>query len=632
MIKKSISLGVLTILCAPIFAQEKEQEKKVEQLDEVVVTDSRFALKRENSGKTVIKITAEELQKNQGKSIAEIINTKSGFEVNGSRSNSGQNITSFVRGGNNRQVLVLIDGIQVSDPSGLGGEYDLRLISVDQIESVEIIKGAASTLYGNAAATAVINITTKKASKNKIAATINSSIGTNQTADDDNYNASDFSQGLSINGTSGKFTYLTSVSTQYTDGLSAVIDPTNNNNENDPFNRVNTNLKLGYTFNEKFSLNIYGNYDRFTAAFDNSFPIEDAPFSFESEQFRVGVSSKFNYKNGSISLNAAYNTIDRAFESNFPSDFEGENYTLDVFNKYTFNDQFYTIIGLNVIESQAVFVEDETNFTIVDPYANAVWVSKFGLTVNAGARLNNHSEYGTNLTYNFNPSYLFKFNEGRDYLKILGSYSTSFIAPRLSQLFGTFGPNPDLEPEENRTIEGGLEYRIGANFRLSGLYFNREEENFIDFVTTDFVTFAGEFQNVQQDFEVQGVEVELEVKPFKNANFNANYTFTERKEQVALRIPRHRANASFGYNFSNNTFASVSYQYTGDRIDTDFATFTNLELDSFSIIDLYFSHQLINNKLKVFANVNNLFNEDFTEIIGFTTRGRNVRIGFLLNL
>jgi len=630
MIKKSISLGVLAIFCAPIFAQEKEQEKKVEQLDEVVVTDSRFALKRENSGKTVIKITAQELQKNQGKSIAELINAKSGFEINGSRSNAGQNLNSFVRGGNNRQVLVLIDGIQVSDPSGLSGEYDLRLIPIDQIESIEIIKGAASTLYGNAAATAVINITTKKASKKGIAATINSSVGTNQAADENNYNVADFSQGLSVNGTSGDFTYLGSVSTQYTDGLSAVVDPNNNNNERDPFNRVNTNLKLGYRFSEKFALNVYGNYDRFTAAFDNSFPIADAPFNFVSEQFRIGVSSDYKYQNGSITLNAAYNTIDRTFESNFPSEFEGENYTLDVFNKYTFNEEFYTIVGLNVIESRATFAE-ETNFTIVDPYANAVWVSNFGLTVNAGARLNNHSEYGTNLTYNFNPSYLFKFNKG-DYLKVFGSYSTSFIAPRLTQLFGAFGPNPDLEPEENRTLEGGLEYSIGNNVRVSGLYFNREEQNFIDFVTIDFVTFQGEFQNVQQDFEVQGFEAELEVKPFEKASLTANYTFTERKEQVAIRIPKHKANASFGYNFSNTTFASINYQYTGSRIDTDFATFTNLELDSFSILDVYFSHQLIENKLKVFANINNLFDEDFTEIIGFTTRGRNVRIGFLLNL
>ncbi len=628
MIKKSISFGVLSFLCAGIFAQEKEQERKVEQLDEVVVTDSRFSLKRENSGKTVIKITAKELERSQGKSLAEIINTKSGFEVNGSRSNAGQNLNVSARGGNNRQVLVLIDGIQVSDPSNIGGEYDLRLISLDQIASVEIIKGAASTLYGSGAATAVINITTKKASGKKIATTLRSSIGTNQAADEDSYNVADFSQGVSVNGTSGKFTYLGSVDTQFTDGLSAVVDP---NNERDPFNKVNSNLKFGYVFNDKFSLNLYGNYDRFTAAFDNAFPIEDADFNFESEQFRAGLFSVYNYNSkGSITLNAAYNTIDRIFESNFPSELRGQSYSFDVFNKYNFNNQFYTIVGLNYIDNRATFGE-RTDFTSVDPYANVVWTSNFNLTLNVGARLNNHSEYGTNFIYNFNPSYLVQLNEN-DYLKIFGSYSTSFIAPRLSQLFGAFGPNPDLEPEENTTIEGGVEYKLGNKVRLSALYFNRDEENFIDFVTTDFVTFAGEFQNVTEDFEVQGVEIELTTKPFEKASFTANYTFTERKDQVALRIPRNKVNATFGYDFSNKTYASLSYQFTDSRTDTDFATFENLELDSFSLLDIYFSHQVIDNKFKVFASISNLLDEEYTEIIGFTTRGRNVRIGFLLNL
>ncbi|GAL71347.1 TonB-dependent receptor [Jejuia pallidilutea] len=145
------------------FAQEKQADStKVQQLDEVVISDSRFELKRENSGKTVIKISQQEIERNQGRTLADVINTKSGIEVNGSRSVAGQNISSFVRGGNNRQVLVLVDGVQINDPSLVNNEFDLRLIDLNTIASIEIVKGAASTLYGNAAATAVINITTKK--------------------------------------------------------------------------------------------------------------------------------------------------------------------------------------------------------------------------------------------------------------------------------------------------------------------------------------------------------------------------------------------------------------------------------------------------------------------------------------
>ena len=158
-------LCVVLLIISTIQAQQKQDSITVNELDEVVISDSRFKLKRENSGKTVIKISAKELEKSQGKTMAEIINSKSGIEINGSRSNAGQNLGYFVRGGNNRQVLIIIDGIQVSDPSQIANDYDLRLIDLNQIESIEIIKGASSTLYGNSAATTVINITSKKASK-----------------------------------------------------------------------------------------------------------------------------------------------------------------------------------------------------------------------------------------------------------------------------------------------------------------------------------------------------------------------------------------------------------------------------------------------------------------------------------
>ncbi len=246
-IKMNKKTKVFGVLCFGIslvgFAQQKADSTKVEQLDEVVITDSRFALKREHSGKTVIKISQKEIENSQGRSVSELINTKSGIEINGSRSAEGQNLGYYVRGGNNRQVLVLIDGIQVNDPSLVSNDFDLRLLDLNTVESIEIIKGAASTLYGNAAATAVINITTKKASKDNVSASFLTVIGTNQTQNDLNYYASSFTNNVSVNGTADKFSYLASFGNKYADGLSATKSE---NPEKDPFSRFNTNLKLGY--------------------------------------------------------------------------------------------------------------------------------------------------------------------------------------------------------------------------------------------------------------------------------------------------------------------------------------------------------------------------------------------------
>ncbi len=597
---------------------------KLQELNEVVVSDSRFALKRENSGKTVIKISSEELEKSQGKSIAEIINTKSGIEITGSRGREGAVLGVFARGGRGRQVLIIIDGVRVADPSSSSSEYDLRLLSTASVASIEIIKGAASTLYGTNAATAVISITTKKASAKSVAFNMQSSMGTNQTAEDQNFNASDFSNSAQLAGTLKRFSYTARFSNTYADGLSALITP---QNQEDVFSRISTDVRLGYKFSESFDLSVYGNQTKTSSDFDDSFGGADANFQFLSKQERLGVASTYQYgKSGSVVLNGAFTTYDSDNKSAFPSSFKGRNLSLDLYNKLSFGNQWFTILGLNYIKDETEFSVNES-FEITDPYVNLVYISDFGLNLNVGGRFNNHSAYGSHLVYNVNPSYTIKTAEG--YMKFMGSFATSYITPSLTQLFGNFGANPDLEPEENRTLEGGLEYAVHDKLRLSALYFNRKEENFVFYDNA-----TSTYNNAINTIDAQGLEVELYWKPTERLRLNANYTFTERKGDNAIRIPRHKVNAVVGYDFSKRVNASVSYALTGERSDTDFSSFPFIDvpLESFSLVDLYFGYKMIPNKLDVFINANNLLNSTYTEVLGFTTKGRNVRIGFQLNL
>ena len=621
--KKTNVFGLLCLGFSLVgFAQQQIDSTKVEQLGEVVISDSRFELKRENSGKTVIKISQQELEKNQGRTISELINTKSGIEINGSRGVEGQNLGTFVRGGNNRQVLVLIDGVQINDPSIVANDFDLRLLDLNTVESIEIIKGASSTLYGNAAATAVINITTKKSAKDGISGSFLTVVGTNQTQDDLNYNGSSFTNNVSVNGTLKKFTYLASFGNRFVDGLSAAKAE---NPEKDIFSRYNTNVKLGYEFCDNFQITAYASLDKFKTDIDGfpapTYAFSDTDDEYISQQKRVGMSPKFTYKNGSFQINAAYTKIDRETKSDFSSVNEAESYVIDAFNKYVFDESFYTIVGLNYGDYKSLFTAEES-FTNTDPYLNVVYVSDFGLNLNAGGRLNNHSEYGSHLVYSLNPSYNIPVNDG--YTKVFGSYATSFIAPNLSQLFGYFGANPDLEPEENKTIEGGIEFNTKKGFRINGVYFNRKEENTIIYTSA--------YENASEDATVHGFELEAQLDIVKDLSISTNYTFTELKDGVRLRVPKHKANASLSYDFSKTTYASINYQFVGNRTDLNFSTFSNEELSSYSLIDLYFSHKLIKNKLKLFANVTNLLNEDYFEILGYTTKGRNVSLGLNLNL
>jgi vitamin B12 transporter len=628
---KLIGFGVLVLLGTKMYAQSLNLKKdaakndsiNLQKLDEVVVSDSRFELKRENSGKTVIRIPAQELEKYQGRSLAAVINSKSGIEVNGARSYAGQNVSVFARGGNNRQVLVLIDGIQVSDPSNVNGEFDLRMLNIAQIESVEILKGAASTLYGNSAATAVINITTKKATEDGVSIEVLSSLGTNQSARNQNYNLSDFSNTITLMANQDKLSIFASGGHQYTDGLSAAIGT-----ESDAFSRIDGNLKLGYQFSDRFNLEIGSYYHKIKSDIDNGFPISDADFISNSENVRFTLSSTYTYKNGSISVRSAFNKIDRSFVSSFPSTYNSESMVFDVFNKYTFNDKIYTIIGVNMIDHVTKFVASE-NTNSLDPYVNAVFVSASGLNLNVGARLNNHSDYGSHFIYNLNPSYRFRTKQG--YVKFLGSYATSFIAPNLSQLYGPFGANTALNPETNTTIEAGMEFRPSDKFSLSAVYFNRVEENRISYVTIDPETFESQYRNVPDRVKFNGYELELRATPVKKMEVTANYTYTNAKDGLALRIPKSKVNGSLGYSFTEKTYASLAVQYVSERSDTDFNTFSNLDIEAFALVDIYLKHK-VSSKFNLFASVSNILNKDYQELVDYTTLGRNIRVGFTLSL
>lgn len=189
-----------------LFSQEKKE--KIESLEEVVVTATKFETNKKNIGKIVYKITQETIENSRGKSIVDLLNDVPGVEINGNFSTRGQNLGYYIRGGRNRQVAILLDGVNVNDPSSFNGDFDLRQLDINQIERIEVLKGASSTLYGTGAATGVINIILKKASKNSFSGTFNSSVGTNSSSENNRFAADEISTNFNFNGTLGKLDYL----------------------------------------------------------------------------------------------------------------------------------------------------------------------------------------------------------------------------------------------------------------------------------------------------------------------------------------------------------------------------------------------------------------------------------------
>lgn len=625
-------------------AQETEDE--INPLEEVVVIDSKFKIKRENSGKVTTRITSEEIQNSRGLSIPEVINSVSGIEINGTRSNDGQNLGYYIRGGRNRQVVIMVDGIQLSDPSSIANDFDLRLLPLAMVESIEIIKGASSTLYGSGAATAVININTKDTGIEDISLTVQSTLSTNQNQKNQDYNIARFDNAIVVSGRNSGFNYQLSYSNRYSGNMSAVESPEADGSfEENPFGKNNVYARLGYKFSNKLNVYFYGNYDSFNSSFDDAFLYSDADNQLESKQVRAGSHWEYNYGSGSVIFNDSYSELEREIKSDFPTKFDSKVYAFDAYNKYIINKKFHTLIGVNGIFSSfnsysipfgqqnfEISVNDENaNFQVVDPYLNLVYVSGTGFNLNTGARLNIHSEYGQNLIYSINPSYTTSVSKGT--FKVLTSFSTAYITPSLYQLFDPNYGNENLNPEESSTVEGGFEYQSKL-FTFSSVYFRRNSENFIDFVTIDPVNFLSEYQNISEEFIASGVEVELDLNLSEKINLRGNYTFTEADEKFALRIPKHKLNAQLGYRINKNTFTSLNYQFNDERTDSFYnnETFINelVVLEEFGILDYFISHRL-NENVELFAGVSNITNEEYSEIYRFNTQGRNVRAGVTFN-
>ncbi|MCB0485190.1 MAG: TonB-dependent receptor [Flavobacteriaceae bacterium] len=624
-------LFLTVLLATATFAQQKEQDSiKVENLQEIIITATKIATEKKNLGKVVYQITPQMIEISKGKTILDLLNDVPGVEINGNYSTASQNLGYYIRGGRNKQVVVLIDGIPVSDPSSYNNDFDLRQLSIDQIEKIEVLKGATSTLYGTGATTGVINIILKKALNKGFAGSFNTHIGTNASQEHLNTNINEISSTLNLNGSVHKFDYLVSLNALQSKGLSAAEGVDKNISlREDPYVRYNSLIKLGYSPTKKLRIGVFGSYDEFTSHYDGydyiSGTYVDADNVLKSIQKRVGVTPKFTYEKGELTINGFYTQVDRNISPT--SDiYKGEALGFDVFNNYKFTNSLQMLTG---IASQYQDMYQKTAYSSIeegsakqhfyDPYVSLNYFSK-GLNVNVGTRINIHSEYGSHFVYNINPSYNIYFTD-TTVLKILTSYSTAYITPTLQEIFNKLPSIGELNPERDKNIEAGFDLTLTDKLNFNAVYFYREEADKIGY---DYTTYQS--INDEGTFIAKGYEVSLQYKPINSLVFSANYSFIDREESLLLKIPKHKANMNVLYKINDRTNVSFNGKFVDATKD-----YGNLNLPSYRIVDAFFNRKVMNDRVTLFASVTNIFNEDFQEIAGFSTRGRNYRLGLQVN-
>ncbi|MDP4679007.1 MAG: TonB-dependent receptor, partial [Cyclobacteriaceae bacterium] len=555
--------GAMAISYNYASAQDDETKTKELPVDKVVVTGTKFDIPVEKSGKTIYKLSSENIEKNAGKTVADLLNEVPGIQIDGSLGNRGTNVGYYVRAGRDKNTLVLIDGVPLNDPSGVSASYDLRFLPIDQIESIEVLKGGLSTLYGTGASAGVISIKLKEAAIEPVNGKVGLSTGSYNT----------HAVNASVSGSSEKISYLVSGNYLSSGGFSvASHDKSTSPFDNDEFKQKNTLVKLGFQASEQFEIDFIGGYDAFEADYDGG-AFFDQDNQQLNNQFRVGLSPKYTYTKGKISLKTLLNLNDKEFISTYPSHNKGKNIQLDLVQEHQISNYLKGLWGVNYqdLSFKSVDVDEfsDNAFSMADPYASLFFENNTGWNIHAGVRLNSHSVYGSKFVYNLNPSYLLKAT-GDLSVKIIAAVSTSYITPSLYQLYSFYG-NEALTPEESLNYEAGFSLYLNQKLELNTSYFQREETNPIgfDFSIGDF----GGYANLTDNRTVDGYETDIKWTANDQLTIGVNYAHAVSDlASTFYRIPKDKFGLTVNFDASENTNISAKYNYTSARMIQDFGT------------------------------------------------------------
>lgn len=601
-------------LCASLIqAQNSDQPVDTLELGTVLVTASKVPTSLRETTRSAIVIDKTTIEQNVGKDLSQLLNEYGGITVNGAFSNPGKDKAIYIQGAPLKYTLILVDGQPVNDPSGTGGMIDLRALALANIERIELVKGSMSTLYGSDAIAGVINIITKNPAREQASANGLLSYGSLNS-----YTAS-----LGVSGSLDKLGYSLNYVRDGSDGISDATQPDTitTSFDDDSFTRDAFSAKVNFEPIEGFRVSPFIDYSSFEGGYDDG-SFADAANTYNIDLVRIGGSISYVKQTLNVSADYSFTKTDRTFESGFGA-FEGKGrlHNIDAFATEKLSNHISFLLGLNVqnlsLDNGDAAVENPS-VDIISPYASLIIRDWNNLSVNAGLRLNNHSEYGNNLTYSLGANYSLS-----DELQLTSSLSTGFRAPTLSELYGPFGGNTELDPEQSVSFDAGISASFSeGRFIVSTLFFSRK--------INDLIITSPAFSLINSGDEVtNGIELNTGLILNEFLRVNGYYTYTN-FEVIAYRRPDHAFGIGATFTPATNWTVTLQNDYLGERKDIRFNpdfTSTDVELEAYLITNLYAEYRIQDKNVTLFADIKNLFDVDYTEVYGFNTLGFNAKAG-----
>jgi len=539
-------------------------------------------------------IDAEEIQRSGQSTLVELLAHQAGIEISNS-GGSGAASGIFIRGTNTSHVLVLIDGMRLN--SATLGITAFENLPIGQIDKIEILRGPASTLYGQDAIGGIIQIFTKKGEGTL---KFNANLGYGA------YNTKRADAGVSGGTSNTHFAF--NVSSLDTDSFSAINTKNKDYNDKDAYRNLAFSGNVSHQIEVGHEIGLQFLHSDGRVHFDNAFNGSNFDTKADSKQYSFFIFSNNQFTDFWLSKVRIGQGVDESVTLDEFSAKGGDLYKTRQFQLSWQNDFKLPIGTLTLLyDNLNQHVSSSVNYTLKER-DNDGFVASYLLNYDAhslqlSARHDSNSQFGSHNTGSL--GYGYKINPN---WRITGSYGTAFKAPTFNDLYYPFFGNPDLKPELSSNIEGSLRYQAN-NTSVSATIYHQKVKDLIGYDD------AFNVMNINKA-RIDGLSLSAN-QHYDNLNLGASIDIQSPKDEKLDKLLVRRANrhaslhanyalgdwhfgaeaiaSSIRYNNSTNSKSLGGYAVFNARVDYKFA-----------------------NDWSIQARVNNIFDKEYALALDFS--------------
>ena len=607
------------------------------ETQEIVVSATRIETPINQIGSSVTLITDEEIERNQRRSLPEVLQTVPGINIV-QTGGSGGKTSVFTRGSNSNHTKVLIDGIDANDPSQ-DGVFDFGQVLTADIARVEVLRGPQSSLYGSDALGGVINIVTKKGEGPP------RFTGVLEGGSFDTFN-----QSASASGSISRFNYSFHVAHFLVDDTPVTplhLLPPGRKRINDSYENITLSTKLGVDLTDAFGFDAVARYTDSALFFtgDDFSVFPSVPAADQSEQdaqqlFTRGQAhlTLFDgaFKNtvglGYTNYRTEIQAPDTGFGLPPPNLNHGDRIKFDWQGNIALTERHHLVLGIEDLEDRLLDSPTSVGNGNVAGFAEVQSEIAHDLFAAASVRYDDNERFGGKATWRIAPSYLVP----KAGTRLKASYGTGFKAPSLTQLFVSFPAfnffaNPNLQPEESEGYDFGFEQPLADDrVRFGATYFHNEIKNLIN----ANATFTS-LENVGRA-TTKGAEVFAFLSILDRFKVRADYTYTDATDDRTglelLRRPKHRASLNATWRPIDRLSLSTTMIHVGSQVDGNRSfSIPRLNTDPYFLVNVAAEYDA-GKGVTLFARADNLFDCRYENPTGFQRPGFGFFAGLRVSL